>query len=242
MGLTIVAIKALATLTVALVAIFVLFIVHGRLFGPEPEPRRLPEWGFVNPIVALELANTTDEVAGIVGKADSENRKTARNGIKWDFVLIAAYWLLLVSLSVLLVQRDLSFGAWFAVLAAVCVTAAAQMDFLENLRLYTLLDTPPDELEVQAVHDVRDAARLKFGLIFVAAASLSPVFLWRTDWWLFGIGVLFVLSAAVGLLGLWQYRAAVDWAFLLTILGVLAIAVAFNRVPRESLMNVLSGS
>jgi hypothetical protein len=160
-----------------------------------------------------------------------------RKGIKGDFVFIAAYWLFFIALSALLVQRGLALGVWLAlavafcaVLAAICATTAAQMDFLENLRLYALLDTPSDapDTEIQRrIDDVRDAARFKFRLIFVATAALSPVFLWHAGWWLFG---------------LWRHRAAVDWAFFLMLFGVLAIAAAFNFIPRESLMSVLAGS
>lgn len=128
-----------------------------------------------------------------------------------------------------------------AALAAVCATAAAQVDFLENLRVFTLLDTFPRGLyhgqrlaeeTKQKVKDVRDAALFKFELFFVATALLSPVFLWRAGQRLFVvIGVLFLLAATVGLFGLWRYRLVVAWAFFLMTLGVLAIAVEFDRLP-----------
>ncbi len=224
----------------ALMAVGILLVIFRQLRGPKPE---LPR-GFLTRTVALELAESPEVAKAILGQPSSNVRKKVRGEVKGDFVFIAAYWLLFITLGALLVQSGF-LGALLAATVAICITAAAQMDFLENLRLYTLLDTPSNtpEIEVQRrIDDVREAARFKFGLIFVATAALSPVFLRHTGWWLFGIGGLYLLAAAVGLFGLWQHRAAVEWAFLLMLLGVLWIAAVFNFIPRESLMSVLAGS
>src|SRR3954449_9660274 len=90
----------------ALIVVGVLFVIFKQLRNPRPEPRHLPEGErFLNPMVALELAETPEEVTGIAGSPGSENRETMRKGIKGDFVFIAAYWLFFIALSALLVQR-----------------------------------------------------------------------------------------------------------------------------------------
>ncbi len=49
------------------------------------------------------------------------------------------------------------------------------------------------------------------------------------------IGVLYILTATLGLLGLWWYRPAVDWAYLLMLLGFFPIAAAFTLIPHRFL-------
>jgi hypothetical protein len=153
-----------------------------------------------------------------------------------DFIFIAARWLLFIALSALLAQRDITLAVPLAVVAAVCATAAAQVDFLENLRLFALLDTTTEASDNEIswiAKEGRVAALLKFGLSFVAAALLAQIFLWRDDWWIFAIGILYLIAAAIELFGVWWYPAAVQWGFFLLALGTIPIAVIFTLIPHR---------
>jgi hypothetical protein len=75
-----------------------------------------------------------------------------------DLIFIAAYWLLFIALSALLAQRDITLAVPLAVVAAVCATAAAQVDFPENLRLFALLDTPPEASDTEISRIAKGAA------------------------------------------------------------------------------------
>jgi len=101
-----------------------------RLTGSKPEPA-----------IALELAETPEQVRNILDHDGRDVRGGIRKATYVDFIFIAAYWLLFIALSALLAQRDIPLAVPLAVVAAVCATAA-QVDFLENLRLFALLDTP----------------------------------------------------------------------------------------------------
>ncbi len=212
----------------------VLLLSYAQLTGPKQRPE-LPR-GFFARVIALELAETPEQVKNILDQPDRDARSEIRKGTYVDFVFIAAYWLLFIALSALLAQRDITLAIPLAVVAAVCATAAAQVDFLENLRLFALLDLSPEASDTEiswVAKGVRDAALLKFGLSFVAAALLAQVFLWHDDWWLLGIGILYLIAAAIGLFGVWRYPVAVQWGFLLLALGIIPIAAALTLIPHK---------
>jgi hypothetical protein len=218
-------VKTAGALASAMVLGAVLLVVFMRLMGSKPEP-----------VVALELAETPEQVRNILDQDGRDVRGGIRKATYVDFIFIAAYWLLFIALSALLAQRDITLAVPLAVVAAVCATAAAQVDFLENLRLFALLDTAPEasDAEISRIaKEVRDAALLKFGLSFVAVALLSQVFLWRDDWWLHAIGILYLIAAAIGLFGVWWYPAAVQWGFFLLAIGIIPIAVVFTLIPHR---------
>lgn len=82
------------------------------------DPEKLPKG--LKPMLALELAESADELAGVLGEGPrgEANRQAARGELKVDFLFIAAYWLLFLAAGVLLSRRNLSWGIPLGVAAA----------------------------------------------------------------------------------------------------------------------------
>ena len=72
---------------------------------------------------------------------------------------------------------------------------------------------------------IRRAALLKWGLVFVTTALLSPLFLVAVDRWFQGVGVAWLLIAAFGLWAVMFRPRMLEWAF--PALGVGLLASAF---------------
>jgi hypothetical protein len=217
-------IQLIGTIALLLTLAGVLTLVLGLLKSP-PKPKRLPP-GLRSVIVAIELARTGQEANDILGEADSAMRVYLRQGIYIDYLIIAFYWLLYMALAALLSQQG-----WFVVgvLAAVCITAAAQLDFLENLNLFTLLDSPPNAPNLEhLVAAVRKPSRFKWALIFLAVGLTALVFLPQSNWRLWTVGMTHLLTAIVGLIGIGRYRPAVEWGYGLMSLSIILDAVTFT--------------
>jgi hypothetical protein len=233
------AVGALACLMIALVAASV---VAGR-FAPEDERRASGELAGIKnmPALAMEFVEDASEVERFLGARDAEGdsamRRKIRRALAWDNVFIAAYWLLFAGLCALLAGRAGARGGavWLAVFAALCVTAAAVSDTVENARTAALLDAAA--VTGPLLGGVAAASFQKWLLISLATLALSPVFLWGGDRYaLVTGGGLFLLYVLIGALTLWGIFGGrprlVMTAFGLNFVGVLVVAVVFGAWPR----------
>lgn len=177
-------------------------------------------------MIALELVEDLSQAKDLAPKL-AERSAQIRSGVSGDYVFIAFYWLLFMAFSALVTQR-FGVGLWLAVIGAVCITAAAQMDFLENLRWYALLEAPGVE---QRIVDVREAARYKWWLSLLAIALVAIGLMWSSSGWPLIIGVLYLIPAVIGVAGLLLYGPLVQWAFLGLIPGIIVTAVVFTWFP-----------
>jgi hypothetical protein len=222
------AVGALACVMVVLgIVAFVLEKTH-----PAP-PATLPP-DLSRPVLAIELAKF-DEAKGILGdldaKGDSPMRVYLRKGLYGDYFFIALYWLLFVGMSALLAKRSHRWAVWAGVIAAVCATSAAIFDVVENLSIAALVDAP--DIREHLVRNVTAAASGKWLLISIALLILSLVFLRRN--WLALLGGLYFLIGVLGIYGVLQMRGLVQLSFMLSLLGVLFVAVIFTRWPEKIL-------
>ena len=222
------AVGALACVMVVLgIVAFVLEKTH-----PAP-PATLPP-DLSRPVLAIELAKF-DEAKGILGdldaKGDSPMRIYLRKGLYGDYFFIALYWLLFVGMSALLAKRSYRWAIWAGVIAAVCATSAAIFDVVENLSIAALVDAP--EIQEHLVRNVTAAASGKWLLISIALLILSLVFLRRN--WLALLGGLYFLIGVLGIYGVLRMRGLVQLSFMLSLVGVLFVAVIFTRWPQKIL-------
>ena len=219
-----------------LVAFLVIGIAIWMMASFKYEPRDLPH-GFRSPVLAIELARNTAEVRQIAGDLSDSSREAIRANIKADFVFIASYWSLLVLMSGLLGRGSGVRYTWGAVIAAVCVTAGAAFDVAENLHILTLLDVQLRDTSAQMVEAVRSSSLAKWALIFIANGILSQLFVAGRSWITF-VGALFLLSAMLGLIGLF-HNPAIEWAFSVMAAGIVAVSLLFTISPAKFLRRFL---
>lgn len=196
------------------------------------EPKE-PLKGFQSPIVALELASSPKEFASIVGDKQDPNRTIVRKSLCADYVFIAVYWLLFVSMSILFAGCNFPGAYQFGIAVGICITAAAVFDVVENSYIAQMLSLPTTVNDHDVINKLRHASLAKWTLIFVTTTLVSQLFLRRNDW-IALIGYLFVLATALGLSGL-LYNPAIEWASLLIGISIIPISGLFTFYPEKFL-------
>ncbi|OHB68174.1 MAG: hypothetical protein A2W17_01655 [Planctomycetes bacterium RBG_16_41_13] len=189
--------------------------------------------GFQSPIVAIGLASSPQVFSSIVGDTQDPNCTIVRKSLRADYVFIAVYWLLYVSMSILFAGCNCPGAYQFGIAAGVCITAAAVFDVFENSYIAQMLSLPATDNGHDVINKLRHASLAKWTLIFVTTALVSQLFIRRNDWIAF-IGYLFVLATALGLSGL-LYNPAIEWASLPMGIGIVMTAVVFTFCPKKFL-------
>ena len=233
-------VRAVGLLACAMIAFIVASKVAER-FAPQEERDAGGVLAGIEgmPALAIEFATNAQEVNTFLGKrgddGDSPLRAKIRRALKWDDFFIPLYWLLFVGMSVLLARRGWpEFALWLAVFAALCATAGAVSDVIENSRTRTLLDAA--SVTEPLLKAAASASFWKWLLVSLAILALSPVFLWAGDTRarVFG-GILFLAYASAGLLilcGIVVGRPRlVQLGFGVDAVGTVLIALAFSAWP-----------
>ena len=218
------AISALAWVMIVLGA----FVFVRQAMSPKPEVT-LP-FGLKSPGLAIEFAELS-EVKEILGGADSPMRTKIRQGLYDDYCFIAMYWLLFAGMSALLVGRGHRWAVFAGVVAGVCATSAAIFDVVENLSIAALLDAAVVQPEL--VRNVASAGFGKWLLVSLATLILSLVFLQKD--WLALLGGFYFLIGIIGIYGILRDPRFVEGSFLLSFVGVLAVAIVFTFWPGKVL-------
>lgn len=192
--------------------------------------RELPN-GFRNPTIALELARTPADVQAIVG--DERLRHHMRDGVDFDFLVIAFYGVFYLALALALVERPWAPGVWLGAVAAVCIASGALFDVLENLRLYQVLALADGSPELpDRLHDLTSATFWKWHQLFLGILLLSVNFFTRAHRWHAIVGALFLATGAIGIYGTAHRTPAIETGFLLMLAGIVAVAVAWFPLRR----------
>lgn len=222
----------------ALAGLIVLLAV-AALIGQAASPKSagggtLPH-GLSAPALAMGFVGH-EEVEAFLGVRDSDGdsamRKQIRRGVYGDYVFIAMYWLLLMTMSALLALRRGVWAVWAGAAAAVCSTSAALFDVVENLSISVVLDATP-LIQASEVRNVAAAGFGKWLSVSLSTLILSLVFL-RRDW-LALLGALYVLIAVGCVYGLLRNPRLVELSFLLNFAGLLAVAFVFSTWPQKVL-------
>lgn len=164
------------------------------------EPNDPPDYlfrGFQRRPLAMQLARKPEEVRRILGPYNRRNRTVMRQLQFVDLFFIAAYWLLFLAASVMLIQG----GFWpLGVLSLVCATLAAAFDVRENWHILRIAGAPlDDEGAPRHIDRCRQSALIKWTLIFVLMLIMPVLFVHRGGFYWIAGGLL-ILTGASGLL------------------------------------------
>lgn len=194
--------------------------------------------GFKKAGLAMQLVGTADGLRQVLGPSSSTYRPLLRRSIQKDFIYIISYVMLFISLGLVLFLSETRAAKWLGVIAAVSILAAAVFDLIENFGMLRTIQLNPGEITGPMAVHIRQAALLKWGAFFLTMGLLGSSLLLR---WSFlpAIGVFFVLSALVGLLGL-RYHQMISLAIPLLGIGLLAIAFTFVFFPADVLRKICS--
>lgn len=238
----------------ALLGLAICYILATNILSLRSNDRTLP--GNLNqPALALEMARSPEDVVEIEntiadinygGKEDKVDkaREELRNGVTADFYFIVIYTLINLWFCYWLSQRYFrrlagpkarnkatakTVAVTLAILAAAFALLAAFADVWENLRLYDVLNEKrsPDILAT-----LRTATLLKWGAAFTMIALLSALFL-RGKSLITSIGVLFLVIFGVGLYGILVVPQALEWAFALMGVGMIASGLLMTIRPSK---------
>jgi len=188
----------------ALVLLVALYMQFGRprFIEVGEQGGKLPG-GFGGHMLAMEFVRSTEDIEAIVGAPGHPNRMTMRRKIEVDNVWIGCYALLFVFVSILLGTRQFPSAMYLAVVAALCGFAAAGFDIIENRGILRALELTKGAAASDILPLIREAALLKWALVFVSMAILAITFFGR-DEWVSLIGYCFATTAIVGFVGLWR--------------------------------------
>ncbi|HYH87309.1 MAG TPA: hypothetical protein VEX60_17790 [Pyrinomonadaceae bacterium] len=182
------------------------------------------------PALAMEFVESKEELPKILGGPGDETwRDAMKRDLKFDYGLIVLYWLLFVGIAAVLARGGGRWAVWVAAAAAICATAAAASDVVENVRMERVIGA------MDLVADIKTPGFLKWLSSFVAVALLSFTFFGRGGL-IWVVGALCLLIAGLGFVGLALVKSGVrqlwpvELAFVLMLLmsGLVACAFIFR--------------
>jgi hypothetical protein len=201
--------------------VLLLFATLPNLLKATTLPR-----GFHIPGLLLELVENEDEVKAVekVKLPDKIRRDL------WIDTLgfIPFYTFLFLVIGYWLMKRDVPFAFALGVIACVGIVLVAGFDLLENARIFSVLKASSPQL----VDGIRHAALGKWGLMFALVLMISYPFL-RSGGWLLAVGLVYLIAAVVGLLGVFWHRPLVEWGFMLVALSMLVSGEAVRYIPAK---------
>jgi hypothetical protein len=204
-----------------------LVVLAGR---PSFTNASLPVRGVADPVIALQMARTTDEVEAVLGDAPSADREVMRVKQYVDFALIAGYFSL-----TLLIARVLkrSGRRWIALLLSFLAIVAASLDVRENLAMLRVVNLNLSQLTPAMLASLRFSSIAKWIALTAAMALLATVAVTRRRWYPRAAGFLSMAGGAFTAAGL-VYHALLAWGGLLMFLGLLLTAVTLKELTYES--------
>jgi len=225
----------------AVVAVIVLTVGVCMFLAADFQHESFPR-GFNSPVLAMQMAQSMEEVNAIVGEPGHSDRAQMRSQQRMDFLFILAYWSEFLLMSILLWRRSFSGARYLAALAGLIATLAAGFDVWENVGILRVLSASATSANDTLVQVVRFTAIVKWLLLFVAMVLLSRVFLGRegmdapddiTDRIFFLPGLFFLVTGVVGLTGLVWWNALLNYVAIPMLFGLCALVVAlFWNPPR----------
>ncbi len=211
--------KAVAIVILALSAWTIVMWAATRFQGNE--------W---NRILRIELGSDAADLNQAVAASDSHGivnniRMVVRNTYM-DYIFILLYWLTFASLAFLAGSLG---GRFLAVCSTLLITGAAVSDLLENSAILTAMQVDPFTDAVAV--DISLFSEWKWSFFFLAALLLGLAFALKLNRPRRSnvrrvIGVLFIASGIVGLIGISQYRVVLEFSLWTIDVGVLLIVAA----------------
>ena len=213
-----------------------LFIFYSVWMG-QMCAKGLPD-DYSNPVLALELVKSGDDIKTIVGPEAGEVRKFLTKSTHKDFGYILVYAIFFVALGLLLSRMSFSWARWVGWLAAACAVVAAVLDVVEDLGMLKAINGQASD---RLANSIRYPSLAKWSFLFVFSLLVGLLLIARRD--LFVIpAVCFLLAALLGLIGVIsnflqpKFYSAFPAALALMGFGTIILAVAFTFCP-EKLLN-----
>jgi hypothetical protein len=181
-------------------------------------------------ILRLEFAQSSEDVAGLIGEPGDDRRCLVRVQILRDNIWVATYMALFVAVSLLLVRRNCPWAKYLGRLAMISGIAAGIFDWRENYYILEILRLASNAVSSQ-LFSLREATLSKWTLIYVTMSIVAVAFfgLSRLASW---IGFLYALTAAIGLIGIWDHRV-IAVAQIFVPISLLLLAFAALVRPRD---------
>jgi len=173
-------------------------------------------------ILHLEFARTSEDVRTLIGDPGDDRRCLTRVQILRDNAWVAMYMVLFIAVGLLLARRTCPWAKYLAGMAIVSGIAAAAFDWRENYYALQLAKLSPEQVSSQ-LFALHGATLTKWTLIFATMSLLAVTFfgLSRLASW---VGFLFALTAAIGLVSIWDHRVITYIPLLISVsLFVLAL-------------------
>jgi hypothetical protein len=218
----------------ALGCVAMIAVLNGK---PEFSNASVAPRGIPSPMVALEVARDVNEVDSILGEAPSPDRETMRIKQYVDFGFIACYVSLYAALAAFF-RSPASHGV--AMAAAAFGVAAGLSNVLENIAILRVLDVRLRDTTQAMVDGIRHPSLAKWALAFVAVGLFGYLFLkkdvlkkdvLKSDRWSCqAIGVTSLVSAALGIYGLFD-NAFLVWAGVPMLAALAAMIARFLVLP-----------
>jgi hypothetical protein len=209
----------LAVLNLALVALL--------LANPSFSNASRPPRGLHDPVLALQLARTVDEVDDIFSDAPSPDRETMRFKQYIDFGFIASSVAIYLVLSRMLAV-SYRWGRLPAIAAAVCILTAAGLGIAENLAILRICNLRLNQTAQTMIDSIRQASLLKYGLAILATGLIGSYFLADGRRIMRLTGALNILAVVLGLFG-FADNNFFSYAGILWLGGLLCVAGMFFR-------------
>lgn len=204
-----------------------LVVLAGR---PSFSNASLAVRGVADPVVALQMARSADDVEAVLGDAPSPDREVMRVKQYVDFGLIAGYFGLALVIGAGLRRSGRGRMAWLLVIVAIL---AAFHDVRENLITLRVVNLGLGQITTAMLDQLRLISIGKW--VFLAAASviLAAVTVQQRAWYLRTAAALGFIGAGLTVAGLF-YNAILVWGGLLMILGLLLSAATLKVIKYES--------
>ncbi len=200
-----------------------LVVLAGR---PEFTNASLAVRGVADPVVALQMARSADDVEAVLGEAPSADREVMRVKQYVDFGLIAGYLGLGLVISVVLGRRT-------GLLLVGLTIVAAFLDVRENLGTLRVVNLSLSQVNPAMLDALRFTSVAKWVVLAAAITVLASVTVARKQWYLRIAAVLGLAGAALTVAGLF-YNSILVWGGLLMLLGLLLAAATLKVITHES--------
>ena len=200
-----------------------LVVLAGR---PSFSNASLPVRGVADPVVALQMARTADDVEAVLGEAPGADREVMRVKQYVDFGLIAGYLGLGVVIGVAL-------GGGRGWLLAGLTIVAALLDALENLGTLRVVNLGLSHVNSGMLEALRFNSVAKWVVLAVAITVLASVTVRRKQWYLRAAAGFGLAGAGLTVAGLF-YNSILVWGGLLMVLGLLLAAATLKVITHES--------
>lgn len=203
-----------------------LVVLAGR---PSFTNASLPVRGVADPVLALQMARSADDVEAVLGEAPSPDREVMRVKQYVDFGLIAGYFGLALVIGAALRRSGRGGMAWLLVIVAIL---AVLQDVRENLVTLRVVNLDLSQIHTAMLDQLRLISTGKW--VFLAAASvvLATVTVRQRAWSLRTAAALGLAGAALTVAGLF-YNSILVWGGLLMILGLLLSAATLKVITHE---------